>query len=222
MRKKYYFYPLIAYFYYFMIKALAWTYRYEFIGQENLAEARKHSPSGQLIYALWHQNLVAGVLAHINQDILTMISRSKDGGLVIKVVSKLGYKIVRGSSSRGGKEAKAQMIEAIKKQKLDSSLTVDGPRGPLHKAKRGAASISYHTQSPIIPCSPIPMKFWEFKSWDKFRFPKPFSKVVLVYGEAISVCAQDAAEALSQTSLELENALKKGEILANSHFLTKK
>ncbi|MGW8283322.1 MAG: DUF374 domain-containing protein, partial [Gemmatimonadota bacterium] len=59
--------------------------------------------SGDL-YALWHQQLLMLTLLHRQQDIAVMISRSRDGDVTSRIVEKLGFRIVRGSSSRGGSE----------------------------------------------------------------------------------------------------------------------
>jgi lysophospholipid acyltransferase (LPLAT)-like uncharacterized protein len=43
------------------------------------------------------------------------------------------------------------------------------------------------TGSPILPVAGIANNFWEFRSWDRFKVPKPFSKIIMQYGAPIQV-----------------------------------
>ncbi len=132
--------------------------------------------------ASWHQNCFAGVLSHENKRLNILVSRSFDGEIIAYVGKKLGIGSVRGSSSRGGKEALKSMIRKVRSGE-GAAITVDGPRGPVHQVKSGIISIACHTGTPILPLAAIGDRYWSLRSWDKFRVPKPFSRVIIYYGD---------------------------------------
>ena len=85
-----------------LFRLLAATWRVRFQGRGLLLEIMDRGPS---VLAFWHGEQLAMIAAHQRLGILSMISRSRDGELVGRVVAGLGFGVVRGSSSRGGGEA---------------------------------------------------------------------------------------------------------------------
>lgn len=109
-----------------------------------------------------------------------LVSMSKDGEILSNLLSIWGFDVVRGSSSRQGKEALEQLIEIAPKGYL--LITPDGPKGPPHVMKAGALVTSVRTQVPIYLCGiNIHKKITFKKSWDLFRFPLPFSLIELKF-----------------------------------------
>lgn len=112
-----------------------------------------------------------------------LVSQSKDGDTLTKILKKWKYNVTRGSSSKGGKEAVGQIIEETK----DSSsvvITPDGPRGPIYEIKNGALVIANKTGYPVIPVKIVMEKKKSLnKSWDDFEIPLPFSKCTVEFGE---------------------------------------
>ena len=120
------------------------------------------------LYALWHQQLLMLTLRHRDQDIAVMISRSRDGDIASRIVAQLGFRVVRGSSSRGGSEGLREMIEATGNGH-PLALTVDGPRGPARKCKPGAILIAARADVPIVPTVAIPAHGRALNSWHRLR-----------------------------------------------------
>ena len=209
---------MIAQLIYFSIRLLNLTYRYEFVGLENKLNAKNLHPQKTFIYALWHQNLIGAIFSHIGENFTMVISESKDGELVAITCKKFGHHPARGSSTRGGKKA---MVEIIKNMKLGfpGALSVDGPKGPAQVVKPGIVEIARICQCAILPVSPYPQSFWTFKkSWDQFRVPKPFTKIIVVIGEAIYVPENVTREHFEEISLIVGQKINIGEELAKSYF----
>lgn len=170
---------------YFLARTLSFTYRYKYFGEENLGE-------GAHILGIWHQNLLHGILAQNGKHYTVIISRSKDADPVAYTCSSLGHVVHRGSSRsnpnvcKGGKEAKDQMIETLKLG-TPGAVTVDGPKGPAQVVKPGIVDMALKAGVPIVPYLAIPENCWTFNSWDKFRMPKPFSRIAIFYGTPIKV-----------------------------------
>ena len=95
--------------------------------------ALQHLKSGQkMIVAIWHQRILV-VMGYARRFGVykpsVMISRSRDGEMIAKVYSSFNFRPIRGSSSRGGKEALANMVEDLVHHQLAVHI-LDGPRGP--------------------------------------------------------------------------------------------
>ncbi len=68
--------------------------------------------------------------------------------------------------------------------KSDVAMAVDGPRGPIAEAKEGSLALARATRSMVVPTGAAASREWTLeRAWDKMRLPKPFSRVVLVFGE---------------------------------------
>jgi lysophospholipid acyltransferase (LPLAT)-like uncharacterized protein len=147
-----------------------------------------------------------------------IVSGSKDGQLVATACQKMGFSPVRGSSTRGGKEAMFEMVKKIKSG-LPGAITVDGPKGPVHVVKPGIVEIARLAKCPILPLSSYPVNYWSFeKSWDKFRVPKPFSKIFLVLGEPIYVPENISETEFEKIRIDVANAINLGEEKAKSRL----
>lgn len=111
-----------------------------------------------------------------------MISQSMDGEIAAGVAVLSGWQPVRGSSTRGGKNALKLMIQALKQTGLAGHI-VDGPRGPMGRVKAGAIRLAMSTGAYIVPCYAEADRAWFFNSWDKFFIPKPLSRVTLRFDD---------------------------------------
>lgn len=210
---------IIAQLIYYFIRILNLTYRYEFLGKENKEKARSLSPNRTYTYALWHQNLVGAIFSHIGVEKFTMvISESKDGELVAVTCEKFGHIPARGSSTRGGKRALMEIVRNMKKG-YPGAMTVDGPKGPAHVVKPGVVEMARLCGCAILPLSPYASSHWVFKkSWDQFRIPKPFSKVVVVIGEPIMVSETVTREQFDAIAVEVGKQIERGEEIAIRHL----
>ncbi len=164
------------------------SYRYRFYNLANRREAETLHPKNAFTIASWHQNCFAGILSHAGQGIALLVSRSMDGEIVSRLAKSIGLTSIRGSSKKGGKEALAVLVDRTGEEGLRSAITIDGPKGPIYEIKRGILSLSMETGAPILPLFAIGARYWTLsKSWDKFRIPKPFTKVSVLYGKPFIV-----------------------------------
>lgn len=138
----------------------------------------------------WHGRMMAPVW-HMRREIVAMISRHQDGEMVARLVEKLGYGTVRGSSTRGGAQATLEMLQEIRDGRI-AAMICDGPRGPIYKMKPGAAYLAQHGGAVTVPTASAARKAWVFRSWDRFMVPKPFTRVLILYGAPIPPPAPDA------------------------------
>jgi len=164
---------------------------------------------GVVLLCIWHQQFFSTVRPFkkyktFNPSI--MISQSKDGEIVAKMALHNGWNPVRGSSSNGGMEALKKMITNLKEKKLAAHI-VDGPKGPSGIVKAGVILLAHASNAVIVPLSVSAEKAWYFKSWDKFLLPKPFSKVILRFGEMIKFDRVKDRETFEKQRIRLEEIM---------------
>ncbi|MEN6444959.1 MAG: lysophospholipid acyltransferase family protein [Candidatus Cloacimonas sp.] len=141
------------------------------------------------IYMFWHRNLLLMTLQRIHHGAAVMVSSSKDGELIAGPLSELGYIPIRGSSSQKGAWAMREMINIS--QKISLAITPDGPKGPCYTIHSGIFQIAYLAKIPIVAVAVNADKEWLFHSWDRFRFPKPFTKLTMIYSDPIYVNSKE-------------------------------
>ena len=169
-----------------VLRALARTWRFTEVTPSDGSLGPPVKRVGQELYALWHQQLLMLTLLHRDQDIAVMISRSRDGDVASRIVERLGFRIIRGSSSRGGAAGMREMIAATA-DGHPLALTIDGPRGPARRCKPGAILIASRSRIPIVPTVAIPVRAKALNSWDRFLVPAPRSEIFVSYGAPIDV-----------------------------------
>ncbi|MBS0287145.1 MAG: lysophospholipid acyltransferase family protein [Proteobacteria bacterium] len=146
----------------------------------------------QYIHAFWHDKQFAPIMLLANSAFgkgkhACFVSASGDGEMLAQWLKRIGYKLVRGSSSRKALSGLVNLI-AITKDGYSVGITADGPRGPYHKAKTGAAYIAYKAGIGLLPIGVAYSAKWQFnKSWDKYQLPKPFAKTVIYVGEPLAI-----------------------------------
>ncbi len=205
---------IIAQIIYYFIRLLNLTYRYEFVGLENKKKARDSHPNKTFVYALWHQNLIGAIFSHIGERFTMVISESKDGELVAVTCEKFGHIPARGSSTRGGKKALIEIVKTVKKG-IPGAITVDGPKGPAHVVKPGVIEIARLANCALLPLSPYAEKYWYFKkSWDQFRIPRPFTKIIVVIGEPVFIGEEVDREQFEGIAVKVGDLINKGEEVA--------
>lgn len=177
---------------YILAKFLHMSYRYQAFGEKNKVKAQETSEAKTYILGVWHQNLIGALFGESRTgSYVVMASRSKDSEPVAYTCRNLGHKVVRGSSTRkggpnkGGKEAKAEMINLLRSG-FPGAVTVDGPKGPEKEVKYGIINMAKEVNCPIVPFFARGERNWIFNSWDKFHLPKPFTKVTLAFGPPIT------------------------------------
>lgn len=195
------------------IRIYSGTFR---ITVENEREWMDPVENGQpVVLCCWHQQFFAAIRHFRNYSPYRpplMISKSRDGALIAGVATRTGWDIVRGSSSRGGREALGEMVEKLGKRKVAGHI-VDGPRGPAGIVKAGAIRLAQQADAVIVPFYTTAERAWYFKSWDRFMIPKPFSRVTLRFGESFPVPRTNTAEEFEALRLELEGVMRQGLIV---------
>lgn len=163
---------------------------------------------GRFIMASWHQRFFGGFFLPraLRMRPCIMISRSRDGDFIADVVRRIGWEIIRGSSSRGGKEALRDLVAGVIETRVGGHI-VDGPTGPPMTVKPGIIALAQKTGAAITPTCVSYENPWIFNSWDRFMIPKPFSGVLLRFGPLEQIPAEMNDQEFEECRLKVEKQL---------------
>jgi lysophospholipid acyltransferase (LPLAT)-like uncharacterized protein len=146
------------------------------------------------IFCTWHNRLLLAPLMYARYArrigapprLAAMVSASRDGAMMARVLELFGIEPVRGSSSRRGAEALKESAE-LSKGGHDLAFACDGPRGPVYVAKPGIVVLAQMTGRPVVPVSYVLSRKIALRSWDRFEIPLPFSTCVFRVGDPVEV-----------------------------------
>ncbi len=176
-------------------RMLASTWRLHVINAESHERLRGTQP---VIFTFWHGKMLPLLWRHRKRDTAILISEHGDGEIIARIAHSVGYRSVRGSSSRGGERALLGTVRELQ-DGHDVAFTPDGPRGPLESFAPGALIVAQRTGAPLVLISVDAARAWRLKSWDRFLIPKPFAQVRIEYEDPLYVEAPDARAAAEQS-----------------------
>jgi len=155
--------------------------------------------------AVWHQDAFIGSFCLRDHGVVSMVSHSSLGNILTKIFERYNFIPIRGGSSRGGKEALANIIEYMNTHKgVPCGMAVDGSRGPAREVQIGTLLMAKATGAAIYP-----MRGWaKWKlfapTWDKMLIPLPFNHMVFMLGNPMRVPPDADREALDELRAELK------------------
>ncbi|HUK83359.1 MAG TPA: lysophospholipid acyltransferase family protein [Verrucomicrobiae bacterium] len=181
---------------------------------DDMAGLLVNTPQRSCIFAFWHNRIFLmpylfrkhWSIRH-HDKVAVLVSASKDGEKLARVLEKFNLICVRGSSSRRGKEALRELTRLVE-DGYDVGITPDGPRGPKYGVQDGVISLAQLTQAPIIPVSYVVSWKITVNSWDTFMIPLPFSHATLRIGPPLNVSPEADESEREDKRLELESLLK--------------
>jgi len=112
------------------------------------------------VYCIWHNRLPLCLVMYRryltrtkqSMRVAAIVSASKDGGVVARILEHFGVQPVRGSTSRRGPQALLELTTWAERG-YDLAITPDGPRGPCYVVQPGAVSLAQITGRSILPVS---------------------------------------------------------------------
>jgi len=192
--------------------ALAATLRWRWRDETNLFENGGKEP---VIFCLWHNRLALSLILfrryvqarQPQRKLAALVSASRDGGMLARVLKLFDVEPVRGSSSRRGSQALRELVSAGKRG-CDLAITPDGPRGPCYVVQDGIVSLAQLTGMAIVPASFHLSWKWRLKSWDRFQVPLPFARCEVQLGEPVRIPREASAAERERLRAKLEARMK--------------
>ncbi len=195
---------LAGWLFYALITVIGRTLRFETDGIDHLNDPIRTFDVP--IMCVWHNRIFAGMYYLRCRGLVVMSSISFDAEYTARCIQRLGFGVIKGSSTRGGTRALVEMIRMMKRG-VPMAFTIDGPRGPKYEVKAGPPLLAKRTGNPMVPLNVEVKHFWTINSWDKFQIPKPFSRAKIFFGEPIFVPDDAGDEELEKKRIELQTAL---------------
>jgi hypothetical protein len=201
--------PLVA----VLLRLLGATLRYEEICEDGGEADRR---DGASVWCFWHRCLLpAACFFHGRPRTVLLISASFDGELIARTIERLGYETVRGSSSRAGFAGLRALARTVD-EGATAVIPGDGPRGPRYLLKPGVTKLAQLTALPVHSFYLLPQRAWVLRSWDALLVPKPFSRVVMVWGRPVAPPESD--DSGEEARLAVETTLERLRVLAEGYF----
>jgi lysophospholipid acyltransferase (LPLAT)-like uncharacterized protein len=166
-----------------------------------------------LVFAFWHGQQMP-LLSVRRRRTAALVSLSRDGELQSGAMRALGLEVVRGSAARAGASGLRAMVRALRGGR-DAAFAADGSRGPIHRAKPGAARAAMLAGAVLVPLAGAARRRFVFaRAWDRFELPLPFTRVVVLVGAAVDPrLALDAPSALERA---IDEARQQAEALLDA------
>jgi lysophospholipid acyltransferase (LPLAT)-like uncharacterized protein len=203
---------LISWAGYLLIRCLGPTLRFNIIREEGCLT---DGWSARGIWCFWHRCIIPAGYRFREQQMAVMISRSFDGEYIARIMKRLGYRPVRGSSSRGAVGALMRMRRELE-EGYPAIFTIDGPRGPRYVAKPGPVMLAKKSGQPIS-CFYIAIdRAWILNSWDRMVIPKPFSRACGYFSSPMPVPADASEEQMAALHQQMQETLERCRLSAEA------
>ncbi len=192
----------------YLIKSLLFTCRISIEGLESFVSSVSKE---RCIIMLWHNRLalVPEILYRYAPQFTytALISKSRDGDAL--AILTHSYSI--GKTLRVPHNARhialKKLIDSLKTKGEVIVMTPDGPRGPRYVVKPGIALAAQEAEATLIPFSWTADRYWEFNTWDRFRLPKPFSRIRVELGLPFKIEASNQSDDTNSLLYTLANSL---------------
>jgi lysophospholipid acyltransferase (LPLAT)-like uncharacterized protein len=158
------------------------------------------------VLVFWHGSMLWPWWRFRHCNAAALVSMSSDGQLLADILRRWGYTVVRGSSSRGSKEAMQAMRDIVRAGHV-LCVTPDGPRGPRHEMKMGAVRVAQTMNIPLVIVSVGYVRGRHLRSWDRFEIPLPFSRSYVHFSSPITIDPGLEGEALEEERARLEKLM---------------
>ena len=198
-----------------LVRQLGRTLHYHFRYQDPSVAPEVARQTGQrYIYAFFHEVMLFPAYYWPWPEMHILISDHRDGELITQVIRRLGFSVIRGSTTRGGTRALREMTLRVDRGHL--CVTPDGPRGPRRSVHQGVAYLSSRTGFPIVGAGMAFKRPWRARSWDRFCVPRPFSPAACVVPPAVVVPPDADRDTIEDCRREVERRMQAAMIEAEA------
>lgn len=197
---------LISWAGYLLIRLIGPTLRFSVQLEPGALSDGRHAD--RAIWCFWHRCVIPASYNFRDLNIAVMTSRSFDGEYIARIIQKLGFRAVRGSSSRGAVGALLGMRRELELGH-PVAFTIDGPRGPRYVAKPGPVLLAKKTGVQIGCFYIAPERAWVLNSWDQMLIPKPFSRAHVYLSSPIQVPEDASDTVLNALHQQMQETLER-------------
>lgn len=187
-----------------ILRLLFASCRVRYSGVDNIRAAE--ASSGGYLLALCHEHALNGSAGYVKQPVGALVSASRDGNHLAFLFERMGVVPIRGSSSKRGREARAE-IGVFVRAGLAIAIAVDGPRGPRRACKPGIVDMARTSGAAVVPGAAVAERCYRLGTWDGLLVPLPFTKLVVHHGAPVFVPTDTDGPAFEQWQREIETCI---------------
>jgi lysophospholipid acyltransferase (LPLAT)-like uncharacterized protein len=166
------------------------------------------------LFVSWHNRLAGALTYHdlfgrrnMAYRLETIVSASRDGELLARMIRESGGGVIRGSSSREGVAALKQAMDRLR-QGFNLFTVGDGPRGPRYEMKPGPILLAKMSGLPVYPFTWAGSRVAQLhRAWDQMMIPLPLSRVQYRFGPPLRVAPDAGPREIAAARRELEARL---------------
>jgi len=178
------------------------------------ADAAVASPAG-IVACFWHGRIALAVVCRRvlgKKPRRVLISNSPDGELIARIVDRLGFPAIRGSSTmddRANRRSVGAFREAVRFLEAGGvvAITPDGPRGPAERMPEGPVMLARSRATPVFLFGLAARPTLTLKSWDRTQIPLPFSRGCVVFEGPLTIGRGADAATIEATQLDWQTRL---------------
>jgi lysophospholipid acyltransferase (LPLAT)-like uncharacterized protein len=167
---------------FWLIRLLGFTWRMEDAPKWRGAVAAARPT----MFLLWHGHLLPLAYTMRHLGVFVLSSEHRDAEIVVRIINRLGFLSLRGSSSRNATKALVSVIRTLREGQ-SVAITPDGPRGPALSMTAGPLFAAQKAGVTVTTLFVTADRAWRLKTWDSFMIPKPFARVTVHVGEPFQV-----------------------------------
>lgn len=198
-----------------LVRSLGRSLKYHFRYTDPMVNPEVARRLGQrYVYAFFHEVMLFPSHFWSWPEMQIMISDHRDGELIARIVDKLGFGVIRGSSTRNGARALREMLRRTDRGHL--CITPDGPKGPRRTINPGAIYLASRTGLPIVGLGLAFQRPWRANSWDRFAIPRPGSHATCVFLPPMHVPIDANREVLESYRVLLEQQMNQATLEAET------
>jgi lysophospholipid acyltransferase (LPLAT)-like uncharacterized protein len=166
------------------------------------------------VYAFFHGTQWPLLAYRRPRATVVLVSLSRDGTLQSRALALQGFRVVRGSSSRGGARGLAALVRVMRRERADAAFAVDGPKGPYGVVKGGALAAARAVGGVLVPMGgSVERGLVLRRAWDRFQIAWPFSRVTVRLGAPIDPSEDGARSALEAAIVSANGQLVREDAL---------
>lgn len=170
-----------------------------------------------VIFLVWHGRIFLVPYFFRRRGIAPLVSPSEDGEIAAQIMSRWGYRLIRGSSSHTIIRAWNEMKRELQKGG-EVIIVPDGPRGPNREMKLGGLKLAQETGAYLVPFTFSASRKKTLRSWDHFLMFPPFSKVVAIYGRAFQLVPNLREDDFERERQKIEDYMKELDETVDRYF----
>lgn len=193
------------------LRVICASWRKQVIGREVIEQL--DSQRQPHIVTFWHRKCVALMPFLRGRGSCVVTSASRHGNVIANICHRFGSIYVQIPDH--GRDHSLNLMTHALSHSYESSIAVDGPRGPYHVVKRGAVQLASQLGYSIVPVSVASRrKRVLVHRWDRLELPKMFTRVCIVVGDPLTVPSRLGPEDVQSWSGRLKDVLEAADDLA--------